>query len=101
MSASALYPAIKTKFEATAGLSALGTLYEGLQPEAKAFPYATFFPIRGRGPSYAFGTKYSQTYSIQIDIFGTVDTTLATQQDALHTAFDRGSLTVSGATCLS
>ncbi len=101
MSASVIFPAIKTKFEAVAGLSALGTLYEGMQPETAAFPYARFFLLPGPKPVVGFGTKYMQTYRIQFDLFGTSDTVLAGYQDVLHTNFDRAAITYSSGTGLS
>ena len=91
----ALEEAIKTRFEGTAGLSTLGTLYFDRAPENTTFPLGVLVPGTSRVVE-AFSTGYVQEFDYAFHLFSPDKDALQTLQEALHSAFDRCSMTVSG-----
>jgi hypothetical protein len=91
----ALEEAIKTKFEGTAGLSTLGTLYFDRAPENTSFPLGVLVPSTSRVVE-GFGSGYVQEYAYTFHLFSPDKDALQTLQEALHSAFDRCSMTVTG-----
>ncbi len=96
MSASALFPVIKTAAEGAAGLSALGTLYLDEDPPMTAIGYYKFANYSPNRPKFAMNTRYVEDHEIQFDIYHNSLSTCATYQDALHTLFDFWTNTISG-----